>query len=103
MWAQGKDTYEDSHRFTVACSEVMLQGKPHGRGSESPAPLGAPGCPRRSLRQARARRRHDVSVDVKHATVRAHQDVTITDGTITTVLPTAAAAASAATIVDGSG
>lgn len=47
---------------------------------------------------------HDVSVvDVEHATVRPHQDVTITDGTITAVLPTAPAAPSTATMVDGSG
>jgi hypothetical protein len=47
---------------------------------------------------------HDVSVvDVEHATVRAHQDVTITDSTIAKVLPTASAPPPTATVVDGSG
>ena len=47
---------------------------------------------------------HDTSVvDVERGTVRAHHDVTITDGTITTVRPTAAAAPSIGTIIDGSG
>jgi hypothetical protein len=47
---------------------------------------------------------HDVSVvDVEHAAVRAHQDVTITDRIIAEVLSTASAAPATATIVDGSG
>ena len=47
---------------------------------------------------------HDTSVvDVERGTIRAHHDVTITDGTITTVLRTAAAAPSTGTIIDGSG
>jgi hypothetical protein len=47
---------------------------------------------------------HDVSVvDVEHATVRAHQDVTITDSTIAKVLSTASPPPPTATVVDGSG
>ena len=47
---------------------------------------------------------HDTSVvDVERGTIRAHHDVAITDGTITTVLPTPAAAPSTGTIIDGSG
>jgi hypothetical protein len=47
---------------------------------------------------------HDTSVvDVERGTVRTHHDVTVTDGTITTVLPTAAAAPATGTIIDGSG
>ena len=43
------------------------------------------------------------SLTSEHAAVRAHQDVTITDGIIAKVLSTASAAPSTATIVDGSG